>query len=99
MALLKVICWAIIFITRLRFPPGKSLATILNKQSESIKKQSKPGALLNVALKPNDKTHFSLAIIDTCKRCVDVSFPKTVINSITKGIHQVIESHTVLFTA
>ena len=30
MALLKVICWAIIFITRLRFPPGKSLATILN---------------------------------------------------------------------
>ena len=31
MALLKVICWAIIFITRLRFPPGKSLATILNK--------------------------------------------------------------------
>ena len=32
MALLKVICWAIIFITRLRFPPGKSLATIKNKE-------------------------------------------------------------------
>ena len=32
MALLKVICWAIIFITRIRFPPGKSLATILNKR-------------------------------------------------------------------
>ena len=31
MALLKVICWAIIFITRLRFPPGKSLATTLNE--------------------------------------------------------------------
>ena len=30
MALLKVICGAIIFIARLRFPPGKSLATILN---------------------------------------------------------------------
>ena len=29
MALLKVICWAIIFITRLRFPPGKSLASNL----------------------------------------------------------------------
>ena len=29
MALLKVICWAIIFITRIRFPSGKSLATIL----------------------------------------------------------------------
>ena len=30
MALLKVICWALIFIIRIRFPPGKSLATILN---------------------------------------------------------------------
>ena len=29
MALLKVICWAIIFITRLRFPPGKSLASYI----------------------------------------------------------------------
>ena len=29
MALLKVICWAIIFIARIRFPPGKSLATFL----------------------------------------------------------------------
>ena len=29
MALLKAICWAIIFIERIRFPPGKSLATIL----------------------------------------------------------------------
>ena len=30
MALLKVICWALIFIIRIRFPPGKSLATIGN---------------------------------------------------------------------
>ena len=29
MALLKVICWAIVFITRLCFPPGKSLAKTL----------------------------------------------------------------------
>ena len=28
MALLKVICWALIFIIKIRFPPGKSLATI-----------------------------------------------------------------------
>ena len=28
MTLLKVICWALIFIVRIRFPPGKSLATI-----------------------------------------------------------------------
>ncbi len=28
MALLKVICWALIFIIRIRFPPGKSLAII-----------------------------------------------------------------------
>ena len=32
MALLKVICWALIFIIRIRFQPGKSLATILNNQ-------------------------------------------------------------------
>ena len=32
MALLKVICWALIFIIRIRFPPGKSLATILNNR-------------------------------------------------------------------
>ena len=30
MALLKVICWALIFIIRIRFPPGKSLATLLS---------------------------------------------------------------------
>ena len=32
MALLKVICWALIFIIRIPFPPGKSLATILNNR-------------------------------------------------------------------
>ena len=32
MALLKVICWALIFIIRIRFPPGKSLATILTRE-------------------------------------------------------------------
>ena len=34
MALLKVICWAIIFIVRICFPPGKSLATILNYNND-----------------------------------------------------------------
>ena len=34
MALLKVICWVLIFITRIRFAPGKSLAT---KLCQSIK--------------------------------------------------------------
>ena len=29
MALLKVICWALIFIIRIRLPPGKSLATLV----------------------------------------------------------------------
>ena len=32
MGLLKVICWALIFIIRIRFPLGKSLATILNNR-------------------------------------------------------------------
>ena len=30
MALLKALCWALIFIMRIRFPPGTSLATELN---------------------------------------------------------------------
>ena len=29
MALFKLVCWAIIFLTKLRFPPGCSIATIL----------------------------------------------------------------------
>ena len=43
MALLKVICWAIIFITRLRFPPGKSLATILKNSLYYCKMLQQPG--------------------------------------------------------
>ena len=30
MALLKALCWALIFILRIRFPPGTSIATVLN---------------------------------------------------------------------
>ena len=29
MALLRVLCWALIFLLRLRFPPGSSIASIL----------------------------------------------------------------------
>ena len=29
MALFKIIVWAIIFLTKLRFPPGISIATVL----------------------------------------------------------------------
>ena len=32
MALLRVLCWALIFVLRLRFPPGSSLVTILKKR-------------------------------------------------------------------
>ena len=35
MALLKALCWALIFIIRIRFPPGTSLATVLNNDQES----------------------------------------------------------------
>ena len=30
MALLKALCWALIFIIRVRFPSGTSLVTVLN---------------------------------------------------------------------
>ena len=33
MALLKALCWALIFILRIRFPPGTSLVTILTLHS------------------------------------------------------------------
>ena len=32
MALLKALCWTLIFIIRIRFPPGTSLATVIKKQ-------------------------------------------------------------------
>ena len=36
MALLKALCWALIFIIRIRFPPGTSLATVLNSLAEQF---------------------------------------------------------------
>ena len=33
MALLKALCWALIFIIRIRFPPGTSLATVMKPLS------------------------------------------------------------------
>ncbi len=40
MALLKALCWALIFIIRIRFPPGTSLAMILNKIHNNVIVQS-----------------------------------------------------------
>ena len=34
MALLKALCWALIFIIRIGFPPGTSLATVVTKSTE-----------------------------------------------------------------
>ena len=31
MALLKALCWALIFIIRIRFPPGTSLAVVFHE--------------------------------------------------------------------
>ena len=32
MALFKIVIWAMIFLTKLRFPPGISIATVLKNQ-------------------------------------------------------------------
>ena len=32
MALFKIVVWAMIFLTKLRFPPGISIATVLKNQ-------------------------------------------------------------------
>ena len=36
MALLKALCWALIFIIRIRFPPGTSLAIELSLVDQNI---------------------------------------------------------------
>ena len=36
MALLKALCWALIFIIRIRFPPGTSLVTIFKEPLKSL---------------------------------------------------------------
>ena len=38
MALLKALCWALILILRIRFPPGTSIATVLNSLIEDNQK-------------------------------------------------------------
>ena len=35
MALFKIVVWAIIFLTKLRFPPGISIATVLKDRLDS----------------------------------------------------------------
>ena len=36
MALFKIVVWAIIFLTKLRFPPGISIATVLVCVSQNV---------------------------------------------------------------
>ncbi len=36
MSCLKVICWALIFIFKLRFPPGVSIAIVCIEQAEAV---------------------------------------------------------------
>ena len=66
MALLEVICWAIIFIARIRFPPGKSVATILNQRYnngalESFRKFQRLELKLG-------KAKLDLDFLSTCKK-------------------------------
>ena len=36
MVVIRILCWAFIFIIKLRFPPGLSLADVLNKLSNPL---------------------------------------------------------------
>ena len=47
MALLKVICWALIFIIRIRFPPGKSLVTRMILDRQQVPNNNFPGEFFN----------------------------------------------------
>ena len=64
--MLKVICWALIFIIRIRFPPGKSLATILNNRYnngalEAFRKFQRLELKLG-------KAKLDLGFLSTCKK-------------------------------
>ena len=86
MALFKALCWALIFIIRLRFPPGKSLVNIV-----SFWKTSNPtrpldscnfdlsGKLTRACFffKLHSKPHY--CIINTNKKCHSFSFSLNVI--------------------
>ena len=48
MAFVKIFCWALIFLLRLRFPPGQSIADVLKKQ---LIREIGPGVLIECTLK------------------------------------------------
>ena len=48
MALLKALCWALIFIVRIRFPPGSSIATVMAYHSFSIELYCFPATYTSV---------------------------------------------------
>ena len=61
----KIACWALIFIFRLRFPPGVSIATIL-KVVHTIyilwKPENVSSKLLLTQLSANERSEFTTAI-------------------------------------
>ncbi len=66
MASLKVIFWALNFIIRIRFPPGKSLATILNNRyNNSALEAFRKFQRLELKL---GKAKLDLEFLSTCKK-------------------------------
>ena len=51
MAALRVLCWALLFILRLRFPPGSSIATLLTISYKNVNKTGRPFRKGNVCIK------------------------------------------------
>ncbi len=66
MALLKALCWALIFIIRIRFPPGTSLAMILNNRYNNEALQTfRKFQRLELKL---GKAKLDLEFLTTCKK-------------------------------
>ncbi len=59
MALLKALCWALIFIIRIQFPPGTSLAMILNNRYNNEALQT---------FRKFQRLELNLEFLTTCKK-------------------------------
>jgi hypothetical protein len=63
----KVICWALLFIFKLRFPPGVSIATVLKKRYKDDKSLNAFRKFQRLELKLQ-KASLDITFFEDCKK-------------------------------